>query len=227
MKSITLSPQMPNLEEYNMQLTATDVTKVIKGKTVLSHINLSLNSGYVYGFVGPNASGKTMLFRVLSGLISATTGIVSLNGKILKKAFPVLPDLGILLENVSLYPELTGYENLDYLAKFNHKIDKAGIIEALQRVGLDPADKRKYGKYSLGMKQRLAIAQAVIERPGILMLDEPTNALDQDSVKLIRGLIESEKDRGAIVLLASHNKEDIQLLCDHTFTMDGGAIVGR
>lgn len=210
-----------------MQLTATDVTKVIKGKTVLSHINLSLNSGYVYGFVGPNASGKTMLFRVLSGLISATTGIVSLNGKILKKAFPVLPDLGILLENVSLYPELTGYENLDYLAKFNHKIDKAGIIEALQRVGLDPADKRKYGKYSLGMKQRLAIAQAVMERPGILMLDEPTNALDQDSVKLIRGLIESEKDRGAIVLLASHNKEDIQLLCDHTFTMDGGAIVGR
>ena len=227
MKSITLSPQMPNLEEYNMQLTATDVTKVIKGKTVLSHINLSLNSGYVYGFVGPNASGKTMLFRVLSGLISATTGIVSLNGKILKKAFPVLPDLGILLENVSLYPELTGYENLDYLAKFNHKIDKAGIIEALQRVGLDPADKRKYGKYSLGMKQRLAIAQAVMERPGILMLDEPTNALDQDSVKLIRGLIESEKDRGAIVLLASHNKEDIQLLCDHTFTMDSGAIVGR
>ena len=227
MKSITLSPQMPNLEGYNMQLTATDVTKVIKGKTVLSHINLSLNSGYVYGFVGPNASGKTMLFRVLSGLISATTGIVSLNGKILKKAFPVLPDLGILLENVSLYPELTGYENLDYLAKFNHKIDKAGIIEALQRVGLDPADKRKYGKYSLGMKQRLAIAQAVMERPGILMLDEPTNALDQDSVKLIRGLIKSEKDRGAIVLLASHNKEDIQLLCDHTFTMDGGAIVGR
>lgn len=210
-----------------MQLTATDVTKVIKGKTVLSHINLSLNSGYVYGFVGPNASGKTMLFRVLSGLISATTGIVSLNGKILKKAFPVLPNLGILLENVSLYPELTGYENLDYLAKFNHKIDKAGIIEALQRVGLDPADKRKYGKYSLGMKQRLAIAQAVMERPDILMLDEPTNALDQDSVKLIRGLIESEKERGAIVLLASHNKEDIQLLCDHTFTMDGGAIVGR
>lgn len=210
-----------------MQLTATDVTKVIKGKTVLSHINLSLNSGYVYGFVGPNASGKTMLFRVLSGLISATTGIVSLNGKILKKAFPVLPDLGILLENVSLYPELTGYENLDYLAKFNHKIDKAGIIEALQRVGLDPADKRKYGKYSLGMKQRLAIAQAVMERPGILMLNEPTNALDQDSVKVIRGLIKSEKDRGAIVLLASHNKEDIQLLCDHTFTMDGGAIVGR
>ena len=210
-----------------MQLTATDVTKVIKGKTVLSHINLSLNSGYVYGFVGPNASGKTMLFRVLSGLISATTGIVSLNGKILKKAFPVLPNLGILLENVSLYPELTGYENLDYLAKFNHKIDKAGIIEALQRVGLDPADKRKYGKYSLGMKQRLALAQAVMVRPDILMLDEPTNALDQDSVKLIRGLIKSEKDRGAIVLLASHNKEDIQLLCDHTFTMDGGAIVGR
>ena len=210
-----------------MQLTATDVTKVIKGKTVLSHINLSLNSGYVYEFIGPNASGKTMLFRALSGLMSVTAGVVSLDGKILKKDFPVLPNLGILLENVLLYPELTGYENLEYLARFNHKVDKTGIIDALRRVGLEPTDKRKYGKYSLGMKQRLAIAQAVMERPDILMLDEPTNALDQDSVKLIRGLIKSEKDRGAIVLLASHNKEDIQLLCDHTFTMDSGAIVGR
>lgn len=210
-----------------MQLTATDVTKVIKGKTVLSHINLSLNSGYVYGFIGPNASGKTMLFRALSGLMSVTAGVVSLDGIILKKDFPVLPNLGILLENVLLYPELTGYENLEYLARFNRKVDKTGIIDALRRVGLEPTDKRKYGKYSLGMKQRLAIAQAVMERPDILMLDEPTNALDQDSVKLIRGLIKSEKDRGAIVLLASHNKEDIQLLCDHTFTMDSGAIVGR
>ena len=210
-----------------MQLTATDVTKVIKGKTVLSHINLSLNSGYVYGFVGPNASGKTMLFRALSGLMSVTAGVVSLDGKILKKDFPVLPNLGILLENVLLYPELTGYENLEYLARFNRKVDKTGIIDALRRVGLEPTDKRKYGKYSLGMKQRLAIAQAVMERPDILMLDEPTNALDQDSVKLIRGLIKSEKDRGAIVLLASHNKEDIQLLCDHTLTMDSGATVGR
>lgn len=122
---------------------------------------------------------------------------------------------------------MTGYENLEYLARFNRKVDKTGIIDALRRVGLEPTDKRKYGKYSLGMKQRLAIAQAVMERPDILMLDEPTNALDQDSVKLIRGLIKSEKDRGAIVLLASHNKEDIQLLCDHTFTMDSGAIVGR
>lgn len=168
-----------------MQLTATDVTKVIKGKTVLSHINLSLNSGYVYGFIGPNASGKTMLFRALSGLMSVTAGVVSLDGKILKKDFPVLPNLGILLENVLLYPELTGYENLEYLARFNRKVDKTGIIDALRRVGLEPTDKRKYGKYSLGMKQRLAIAQAVMERPDILMLDEPTNALDQDSVKLI------------------------------------------
>ena len=125
-----------------------------------------------------------MLFRALSGLMSVTAGVVSLDGKILKKDFPVLPNLGILLENVLLYPELTGYENLEYLARFNRKVDKTGIIDALRR-------------------------------------------LDQDSVKLIRGLIKSEKERGAIVLLASHNKEDIQLLCDHTFTMDSGAIVGR
>lgn len=210
-----------------MQLTATDVTKVIKGKTVLSHIDLALDSGQVYGFVGPNASGKTMLFRALSGLMSITSGTITLDGKILKKDFPVLPNLGILLENVLLYPNLTGFENLEYLAKFNRKTDKAGIIEALRKVGLEPADKRKYGKYSLGMKQRLAIAQAIMEKPDILMLDEPTNALDQDSVNMVRNLIEKEKLRGAMILLASHNKEDIQLLCDHIFTMDEGTIAGR
>ena len=144
-----------------------------------------------------------------------------------EKDFPVLPNLGILLENVLLYPNLTGFENLEYLAKFNRKTDKTGIIEALRKVGLEPADKRKYGKYSLGMKQRLAIAQAIMEKPDILMLDEPTNALDQDSVNMVRNLIEKEKLRGDMILLASHNKEDIQLLCDHIFTMDEGTIVGR
>lgn len=207
-----------------MQLSATNVTKIIKGKTVLSDINLVLNSGHVYGFVGPNASGKTMLFRALSGLMTVTSGVVALDGKILKKDFSVLPNLGILLENVSLYPNLTGYENLDYLAKFNQKASKADIVAALESVGLDPNDKRKYMKYSLGMKQRLAIAQAIMEHPDILMLDEPTNALDRDSVERFRQLIELEKARGTMILLASHNDEDIRILADYVFSIEHGMI---
>lgn len=207
-----------------MRLTATNVTKLIRGKTILSHIDLSLESGYIYGFTGPNGSGKTMLFRALSGLMSVTAGSVELDGKLLKKDFSVLPGLGILLENVSLYPNLTGFENLAYLAGFTKKAGKADILEALERVGLDPNDKRKYGKYSLGMKQRLAIAQAVMEHPDILMLDEPTNALDKESAEQIRQLMELEKKRGALILLASHNEEDIRRLADRVFLMENGSI---
>lgn len=208
-----------------MQLVATNVTKIIKGKTILSDINLSLSSGNIYGFVGSNGSGKTMLFRALSGLMSITSGKITLDAKILKKDFMVLPSLGILLENISLYSNLTGYENLRYLAQFNQKAGNEDIEMALKRVGLDPYDKRKYGKYSLGMKQRLAIAQAIMEKPDILMLDEPTNALDQDSIENVRKLIKQEKERGVLILLASHNKDDIQLLADYIYTINNGAIV--
>jgi len=210
-----------------MLLTANNISKVIKGKTILSGIDISLESGCVYGFVGPNASGKTMLFRALSGLMSVTSGKITLDNKVLKKDFSVLPSLGIVLENVSLYPNLTGYENLRYLAKFNQVASRADIIAALEKVDLDPADNRKYAKYSLGMKQRLAIAQAIMEKPNVLMLDEPTNALDKNSVARIRSLIDSEKKRGALILLASHNEEDIQLLADHVFVMEKGSIIDR
>ena len=210
-----------------MRLTATNVGKKIKGKTVLSNIDLDLKSGNIYGFVGPNGSGKTMLFRALSGLMSVTSGVVKLDEKIVRKDFSVLPNLGILLENVSLYPNLTGYEKLLYLAKFTGKAGKSDIIAALESVGLDPGDKRKYGKYSLGMKQRLAIAQAVMEHPDILMLDEPTNALDRESVERVRQLIESEKKRGVLILLASHNEDDIEILVDHVFFLENGSIVDR
>ncbi|MGN0254487.1 MAG: ABC transporter ATP-binding protein [Chordicoccus sp.] len=207
-----------------MRLTADDISKTLKGREILSHISLHLDSGMIYGFTGPNGCGKTMLFRALSGLISVTTGEIRLDDRTLKKDFDVLPDLGILLENVSLYPELTGYENLQYLAKFRRMIGNAEIREALRRVGLDPADKRTYGKYSLGMKQRLAIAQAIMEHPAVIMLDEPTNALDQDSIETVRELILEEKGRGALVLLASHNMNDIKLLADEAFHMENGRI---
>jgi len=207
-----------------MKLIAIDVTKTIKGKAILSNVTLTLESGMIYGFVGPNGSGKTMLFRALSGLMSVTSGTVLLDDKVLKKDFDVLPNLGILLENVSLYPSLTGYENLEYLAKFQQKIGKPEIEIALRRVGLDPKDSRKYGKYSLGMKQRLAIAQAVMEKPDIIMLDEPTNSLDLESVTSVRQLIREEKERGALILLASHNPDDIQSLADKVYSIRDGVV---
>lgn len=208
-----------------MELFADKISKSIHGKTVLSNITLRLHSGHIYGFVGKNGSGKTMLFRALSGLISINSGIISLDKKILRRDFEVLPSLGIVLENVGLYPNLTGIENLKYLASLTHRAETDDIKCALCRVGLDPDDKRTYAKYSLGMKQRLAIAQAIMEHPDIIMLDEPTNALDQDGVTLIRNLILEEKQRGALILVASHNTEDIRILTDYLYQMEDGKII--
>ena len=207
-----------------MELIAEKVTKIIKGKVILSNINLHLREGTVYGFVGRNGSGKTMLFRALSGLMSVTSGVITWNGKVLHRDFSVLPSLGIVLENVGLYPNLTGLQNLEYLAGLAGRIGIEEIKESLCRVGLDPYDSRIYKKYSLGMKQRLAIAQAVMEHPDVIMLDEPTNALDEEGMEVIRNLISAERNRGALVLLASHNREDIRLLVDYLYRIDDGVI---
>lgn len=207
-----------------MELVAKNISKTIKGNTILKDISLRLEGGTVYGFVGRNGSGKTMLFRALSGLISLTSGSVTLDGNVLHQDFAILPNLGIVLENAGLYPEMTGMENLAYLAGMAGKIGREDMISALCRVGLDPKDKRVYRKYSLGMKQRLAIAQAIMEHPDIIMLDEPTNGLDEDGVSLIRALILEEKQRGALILLASHNKDDIRLLSDRSCRIESGVI---
>ena len=208
-----------------MRLTATNVWKKIKGKTVLSNIDLDLKSGNIYGFVGPNGSGKTMLFRALSGLMSVTSGVVKLDEKIVRKDFSVLPNLGILLENVSLYPNLTGYENLLYLAKFTGKAGKSDIIAALESVGLDPGDKRKYGKYSLGMKQRLGIAAAIVESPDLILLDEPFNALDESGIKEIRDLLRELRQKGKLIVLTCHDRQQMESLADEIIAMREGRIV--
>lgn len=207
-----------------MTLTAEHVCKTIRNAPILQDINLTLEGGTVYGFVGRNGSGKTMLFRALSGLMKLTQGTVSLDGQVLHRDFSVLPSLGIVLEHVGMYPNLTGVENLRYLAGLTRRAGEADIRTAIERVGLDPDDKRTYRKYSLGMKQRLAIAQAIMEKPDVLMLDEPTNGLDDDGVRKIRDLILVEKARGAIVLLASHNQEDIRILSDHLFRIEQGRL---
>lgn len=208
-----------------MELVANGISKTIHGRLILDSISLQLQDNHIYGFAGPNGSGKTMLFRALSGLISIDSGTVTLDGRTLRKDFPVLPNLGIVLENVELYPNLTGFQNLEYLAGIKHTIGKQEIRNALDRVGLDPDDKRTYKKYSLGMKQRLAIAQAIMEKPDIIMLDEPTNALDRNGVVLIREIVMQEKDRGALVLLASHNPDDLSLLADKLFEIENGKLL--
>ena len=165
-----------------------------------------------------------MLFRAISGLMDLTSGSITLDGKELHKDFEVLPNLGLTIENAGLYPELTGMENLRLLARLNKKIGDEEIREAIERVGLDPKDRRTYRKYSLGMKQRIVVAQAIMEKPDILLLDEPTNALDEDGVDLVRKIILEEKERGALVLIADHNPEDIRLLADKVFYISRGVV---
>lgn len=207
-----------------MKLIADNISKKIGKKEILKNVSIQLENGNVYGFVGRNGSGKTMLFRALSGLMTISSGRILLDDKELHKDMRVLNNMGILIENAGLYPELTGFENLKLLAKLNKKIDDEQIKAAIRRVGLDPDDKRTFKKYSLGMKQRIVIAQAIMESPDILMLDEPTNALDEEGVELVRKIIKEEKERGAMILIASHNKEDIEILADKVFFISNGVL---
>lgn len=199
-------------------------TKIIKGNAVLSKINLQLESGTCYGVYGHNGCGKTMLMRAIAGLISPTEGTLTVFGKRLDSNHSFPDSLGLIIENVGFWPYFTGIENLKVLAAIQNKINEADIRKAIQRVGLNPDDKRTYHKYSLGMKQRLAIAQAIMEKPNLILLDEPTNALDEDGVSLIHQIIREETKRGATILIASHNKEDLTNLCSHFFKMNNGMI---
>lgn len=199
-----------------------NVSKTIKNSEVLKDISLHFESGNIYGFIGRNGSGKTMLFRTVSGLIRPTSGSVKYNGKVLGSQLDIIPRMGLVIENVGLYPEFTGLQNLKMLAKINSLVGESEIREAIMRVGLDPNDRRTVRKYSLGMRQRIVLAQAIMERPDVLILDEPTNALDEDGVEQIRELIREEKERGALVLIASHNREDISCLCDKIYSMRAG-----
>ena len=204
------------------KLEAVNVTKIIKNSTVLSNINLSLTGGRIYAFCGENGSGKTMLFRVLSGLSLPSSGIIKYNDKFFPKARPII---GVVIENASLFPQFTSFQNLMYLASINKLASKKDIENALHRVGLDPKDKRVVKKYSLGMKQRLLIAQSIMEHPDFLFLDEPTNAIDKDGIELIHRIVREEAARGAVVLLASHIDNDISQLADKCFYMKSGEIV--
>lgn len=209
------------------ELVAENVTKTFKDKVILDNISVRFGSGKIYGIAGENGSGKTMFLRALSGLMRPSDGKVTYDGKVLYDDISFLPSLGIIIENAGLYPEFTAKKNLEYLASVKKIIGNEEIENALRRVGLDPDDKRTVKKYSLGMKKKLMIAQAVMERPDVLLLDEVTSALDEESVKTVRQLITEEKERGALIVISSHNKEDLELLCDEIYSMASGKLTLR
>lgn len=201
-----------------------NVSKKIKENQVLDHVSCRMEEGKVYGIYGRNGSGKTMLMRCILGLIYADSGVVEINGRIIGKNVDFPQSVGAIIENPGFFSYATGYENLKLLADIKKEISEEKIRATIQRVGLDDRDKRMVSKYSLGMKQRLAIAQAVMEEPEILVLDEPTNALDEQGVQMFRDIIKEEKKRGALIILASHNKDDIDLLADVKIQMSNGRI---
>lgn len=192
---------------------------------ILDDINLKLVSGKIYGFVGKNGSGKTMLMRAICGLINPTSGEVIIDNKVLGKDISFPDNVGILIENPGFIPSYSGFKNLKYLARIKNKISDEDIKSVILMVGLDPNDKKSYRKYSLGMKQKLGIAGAIMENPNLLILDEPFNALDEETVENIRNIIKYKKDKENIVILSCHDREEIENLCDEIIEIKLGKIV--
>ena len=201
-----------------------NVNKSFKGEQVLKDINLELYDNQIYGFVGRNGSGKSVLFKLICGYMHPDSGKVIVRGKEVGKDVDFPENLGALIENPGFLWHESGLENLIYLAKITQKISKEEVKAAIRRVGLDPNSKKHVGKYSLGMKQRLGIAQAIMEDPDVLILDEPMNGLDDSGMEDMRDLIMEFRKPGKIVLIASHNKDDISILCDKVFRMTKGQL---
>lgn len=195
------------------------------GKTqILKNITVSFEEGKIHGLIGRNGSGKTMLMKCICGFIKATSGEIIVDGKKIGKEVDFPKDMGIIIETPGFIPYYSGYKNLKLLAGLNNKIGKHEIKKSMQQVGLDPALKRHVKKYSLGMRQRLGLAQAIMENPKILVLDEPFNGLDKDGVKDMREYLLGYKKQGKTILICSHSAEDISVLCDTVHEMDKGFI---
>ena len=202
-------------------------TKNFKKVTVLDDINLTLESGKVIGLKGKNGSGKTMLMRAISGLILPTSGKVFINDKELGKQISFPPSIGLLIENPSFIANYTGFKHLKILASIQNKISDEEIREAIRKVGLKPDDPRTFKKYSLGMKQRLGIAAAIMEKPDIVILDEPINALDEAGAGLIKGILDELKANGSLIIIACHDTEELNYLSDEVYEIYEGQLVDK
>ena len=201
-----------------------NATKVIKDRTVLDGISLELPRGGVYGFMGINGSGKTMLFRAVAGLIHLSSGSVSVFGRRIGKDCDFPPNLGLSLDSTGFWEDQSALWNLAFLASIRGEVGEPAARDALRRVGLDPDDTRKVSAFSMGMRQRLSIAQAVMELPELLILDEPTNALDADGVDMVARLIFEERARGCTVLVSCHGEPQVEALFDRTYRLYEGCL---
>lgn len=199
-------------------------TKKYNDTCILNNINVTLKKGNCYGFIGRNGSGKSMLFKAISGFIKPTSGMIKVRGKIIGKDIDFPDNTGILIESPGYLPQYTAFENLKFLAGINKKIGDKEIKETLDSLQLHWISDKKVKNFSLGMKQKLGIAQAIMENQEILILDEPMNGLDKEGVNIVRKRLLEEKDKGKTILLASHIQEDIEILCDNVFEMDNGNI---
>jgi len=214
-------------KENKMYIDICNMTKTIKNVNVLENINIRFEGGKIYGLRGKNGSGKTMLMRAITGLIIPTKGSININGDIIGKDISFPKSVGALIEQPSFISNYTGFKNLKLIATILNKIDDEQIKESIRTVGLDPEDKKKYKKYSLGMKQRLGIACALMEEPDIIILDEPINALDENGVDIVRRILHEEKERGTLIIVACHDKEELESLSDEIFTMESGRVVSH
>ncbi len=201
-----------------------DVSLKIKGTVILEHINLSCGEEEICGIIGRNGSGKTMLMKCICGFVRPSEGEIRVQDKIIGKDVDFVPDAGIIIETPGFIPYYSGIKNLRLLASIQKKIQEPEIRKAMERVDLDPDMKRVVKKYSLGMRQRLGLAQAVMEDPKILILDEPFNGLDKEGVAKMREYFLQLKKEGKTILLASHSTEDIQVLCDRVYEMEHGKL---
>ncbi len=207
-----------------MDLKIVNVKKVINKKVILDSIDLKLQGGRIYGIRGKNGSGKTMLFRMISGLIFPTEGKVIIDGKELGKDISFPDSIGALIENPGYIPDYSGFKNLKLIAGIKNIVGDEKIKDMMRSLGLDPESKKKVKKYSLGMKQKLGLAMALMEDPDLILLDEPMNGLDEGTVKVVYDILEKHKERGALIMIASHDKEDLEMLSNEIYLMKEGRL---
>lgn len=208
-----------------MKIEVSNVSKVIRGVSILDKISLTLTDGTIYGLIGKNGSGKTMLLRTIAGLVVPTEGTISVNGRLLHKEISFPGNMGILIETPTFLNYLTGLDNLSLLAEIRGVVTVDEIKKYMEQFGLDPNLKLPVRKYSLGMKQKLGVIQAIMENPEILILDEPFNALDETSIKILQNMLLQYKKAGKLIVVTSHHKDDIVPLCDNIYQISDGRII--
>lgn len=207
-----------------MKISIKNVNKKFKNTTVLEDVNIELEEGKIYLFVGQNGSGKTILLKLICGIYAPTEGEILFNGKLYNKIYEYVPDTRALIEKPAFFPNLTGLENLKMLAKIQNKIKDEEINNALKIVNLYEERNKKYSKYSLGMKQKLGIAQAIMEKPNIILLDEPFNGIEKSSVKKIIDYLITEKKKGKIIIISSHILDELNDIADKIFYFENGKV---